>query len=54
MSAADNKRLLQYLFAEYGKGNTAPFRDSFADDIVWTAPGTNPVVRRLHGQESRD
>lgn len=40
MTAAENKQLLQHLFAELGKGNPAPFRDAMADDFSWTAPGS--------------
>lgn len=40
MTAAENKRLLQHLFAEYVKGNSRPFVEAMADDIVWTMPGS--------------
>ena len=40
MSAADNKRLLQHVFAELGKGNSAPFVEAMADDFTWIAPGS--------------
>jgi uncharacterized protein len=40
MSAAENKRLLQHVFAELGKGNSAPFVEAMADDFTWIAPGS--------------
>lgn len=40
MSTAENKRLLQHVFAELGKGNSAPFVDAMADDFTWVALGS--------------
>jgi ketosteroid isomerase-like protein len=43
MNAAENKKLLQYVFAEAKRGNIQPFLDALSDDIEWTINGT------LHG-----
>ncbi len=40
MGAAENKQLLQHIFAELAAGNSKPFVDSFADDIRWTLIGS--------------
>jgi len=40
MTAADNKQLLQHVFAELAKSNSAPFVEAMADDFTWTAPGS--------------
>jgi ketosteroid isomerase-like protein len=40
MSAAENKRLMQHVFAELGKGNSAPYVEAMADDFTWIALGS--------------
>ena len=40
MSAAENKRLLQEIFAALSSGDTKPFRDAMADDFSWTVIGS--------------
>jgi uncharacterized protein len=40
MTAADNKRLLQHIFAELAKSNSAPFAEAMADDFSWIAYGS--------------
>ena len=45
MSAAENKQLLQTIFAELSVGNGKPFIDSLADDFCWTITGTTACQR---------
>jgi uncharacterized protein len=52
MSASDNKRFLQHVFAELEKGNSRPFVDSFADDIRWTIAGTTAWSRTYDGKKA--
>lgn len=40
MTAAENKKLLEHIFAELAKGNSAPFVEAMADDFTWEAPGS--------------
>jgi len=39
MGTAENKRLLQTIFAELANGNAAPFAEAMADDFTWEALG---------------
>ena len=50
-TTADNKQLLQHVFAELAKGNGAPFLDSFADDVRWTIVGRTKWSRTYHGKK---
>jgi uncharacterized protein len=40
MDAAENKRLMQDVFAQLAAGNGRPFVDALADDIRWRIIGT--------------
>ena len=40
MSSAENKKLLQTIFAELANGNAAPFAEAMADEFTWDAPGS--------------
>src|SRR5262249_13862470 len=51
-TAADNKQLLQQIFAELERGNPRPFVDSFADDVTWTIGGTTPWSRTYEGRQA--
>jgi len=41
MSAADNKRTMQRIFEGLARGDSQAFRESLAEDFVWTLPGTS-------------
>ena len=41
MSAAENKQLMEGVFAELAAGNGQPFMDALADDARWTVIGTS-------------
>jgi len=50
MSAAENKQLLQQIFAEMAKGNSKPLVESMADDFSWTVSGTTQWSRTYAGK----
>ncbi len=52
MSAAENKQLLQTIFAELSVGNGKPFIDSLADDFCWTITGTTAWSKTYRGKQS--
>jgi uncharacterized protein len=52
MSAAENKKLLQHIFSELSKGNSAPFVESMAEDFSWTTTGTTSWSRTYAGKQS--
>ncbi len=45
MSAADNKKLIQDVFAAWARGDGAAFFNILADDVRWTVIGSCPVSR---------
>ena len=47
---AENKQLMQHIFAELAKGNGKAFVDSLADDFCWTIPGTTKWSRTYRGK----
>ena len=52
MSAADNKRNMQEIFAEMAKGNGKPFVDAMADDFTWKLLGTTKWSRSYRGKQA--
>jgi len=52
MGAAENKLLMQSVFAELEKGNTVPFGEAMADDFSWTIIGTTKWSRTYSGKET--
>jgi uncharacterized protein len=52
MSAAENKQLLQHIFAELSKGNAEPFVESMADDFRWVVTGNTKWSRTYEGKQS--
>lgn len=52
MSTADNKQLMQAVFAELERGNGRPFVDAMADDFCWDIPGTSTWSRRFEGKHT--
>jgi ketosteroid isomerase-like protein len=52
MSATDNKRVMQEIFAELAKGNGMPFVDAMADDFTWKLPGTTKWSRTYRGKQA--
>jgi ketosteroid isomerase-like protein len=52
MGAAENKRLMQDIFAEMAKGNGKLFVDSMADDFRWTIAGATKWSRTYEGKQT--
>jgi len=52
MGVAENKQLMQHIFAELLKGNTEPYLASLADDIRWTIIGTTKFSGTFHGKQA--
>jgi ketosteroid isomerase-like protein len=52
MGTAENKQLMQHIFAETAKGNGKPFVESLADDVRWTIIGTTPWSKTYVGKEA--
>ena len=52
MTAADNKAMLQHVFAETAKGNGRPFVEMLADDVRWTIIGTTVWSRTYEGKDA--
>jgi uncharacterized protein len=49
-TTAENKQLMQHIFAELEKGNGKAFVDSLADDFCWTVTGTTKWSRTYRGK----
>ena len=52
MSAADNKKLMQQLFADVAAGNRKPFLDRIADDVVMRVSGRYSWSQTIRGKEA--
>ncbi|HEY2160238.1 MAG TPA: nuclear transport factor 2 family protein [Solirubrobacteraceae bacterium] len=52
MGAADNKRLVEDVFAELADGNGQPFMDLLGDDIRWTVTGSGDWSRTYEGKRT--
>jgi len=52
MSAPDNKKAIENIFAELATGNGKPFADAMADDFTWILTGTTKWSRAYHGRQA--
>jgi uncharacterized protein len=52
VDAAENKRLMEAVFAELANGNGQPFMDALADDASWTVTGSTPWSRTYEGKRA--
>ena len=52
MTSAGNKQLMQAVFAELSKGNSRPFLDILANDVIWTITGTGKWSRTYDGKQA--
>jgi ketosteroid isomerase-like protein len=52
MSAADNKKLMQYIFDQLARGDSRPFVESMTDDFAWTVTGATRWSRRYDGKKT--
>jgi uncharacterized protein len=50
MSATDNKKLMEDIFAALAQGNTDPLFDAMADDMQWTWMGSGPWSKTFKGK----
>jgi hypothetical protein len=51
MTAAENKQLLQHIYAELAKSNARPFVEAMAEDFRWTMLGSNPWAKTYDGKQ---
>lgn len=51
MSAAENKELMQEIYAELAKGNRMPFRNAMAEDFRWIMKGRTAWSRTYDGRD---
>src|SRR5271167_2785110 len=51
MTAAENKKLFQHIFAELSMGSGQLFVDSLADDFCWTVTGTTEWSKTYRGKQ---
>jgi hypothetical protein len=52
VGAAENKQLIEGVFAQLANGNGQPFMDALGDDIRWTVTGTSEWSRTYKGKQS--
>ena len=52
MGTAENKALMQHVFAELANGNGQPFMDALADEARWTVIGSSPWSRTYAGKRA--
>lgn len=50
MTTAENRRLMQQVFAELAKGNSQALVEVLADDVVWHVTGTTKFSRAYQGK----
>ena len=50
MSAAENRQLLQRIFARLAEGDSRPFVERLASDVRWTVMGRTPWSRTYEGK----
>jgi ketosteroid isomerase-like protein len=52
MDTANNKQLVQNIFAEMAQGNSRPLVESMADDFCWTVTGSHRWAGRYQGKQN--
>ena len=52
MSAAENKKVMQHIFAALAEGDRAPFREAMADDFRWIIAGETEWSGIYEGKEA--
>lgn len=52
MGSAENKKLMQDVFAEFAKSNSQPFVDAMADEFRWTIAGNGRWSRTYEGKQA--
>jgi uncharacterized protein len=51
MSTAENKQLLQTIFASLAQGDSRPFVNAMDDDFQWTVTGATPWSKTYAGKQ---
>ncbi len=51
MGAAENKKLMEQIFAGLAKGDSRPFVEAMADDFAWTVTGTTRWSKTYAGKK---
>jgi ketosteroid isomerase-like protein len=52
MSATENKKLMQEIFAALAEGNSRPLVDAMAEDFCWTVSGTTKWSKTYSGKQA--
>ena len=52
MTAAENKQLMQNIFAGLAEGNSRPLVEAMTEDFSWTVIGCNPWSRTYKGRQA--
>ena len=52
MKAAENKKMIEFIFSELSRGNDKPFLDAMAEEIQWHWMGTEQWSRTFKGKSS--
>ena len=52
MNPAENKKLLQHIFAELAHGNARPLAQNMADDFTWTVTGSTNWSKKYEGKRA--
>jgi hypothetical protein len=50
MTTAENKRLMQQIFAGLARGDSQALVDALADDVTWQVTGTTKFSRTFNGK----
>jgi ketosteroid isomerase-like protein len=51
MTPADNKALMQEIFAELARGNRSPFAEAMSQDLCWTIAGSSVWSHTWRGKK---
>jgi ketosteroid isomerase-like protein len=52
MGAAENKQIMQHIFAAFAQGNPEPFLEHMAEDFRWTIIGTTKFSGTYQGKQT--
>src|SRR5215475_12423408 len=52
MSATENKKLMQEIFAALAEGNSRPLVDAMAEDFRWTVSGSTQWSKTYSGKQA--
>jgi len=52
MTGAENKQIVQAIFAELAQGNSRPLVEAMSEDFSWTVTGSNQWSRKYQGKQA--